>query len=100
MESSLEQFIKAAAAFPVALLIADITRRIVRVNQKAEMMFGYQRDELIDQTIETLKPERYRDRLGAIDRTNNLAPYTRLMGLGGIGSDGGKMETSFRVRRA
>src|SRR6476661_7027491 len=57
MESSLEQFIKAADAFPVAILIADVEGRIVRVNQKTETMFGYQRDELISQTIETLKPE-------------------------------------------
>jgi hypothetical protein len=31
-------------------------------------MFGYQRDELVGQTIEILKSERYRDRQVAIDR--------------------------------
>jgi PAS domain S-box-containing protein len=74
MESSLEQFIKAADAFPVAILIADVEGRIVRVNQKTETMFGYQRDELIGQTIETLKPERYRDRHVRHRQDYNLAP--------------------------
>jgi PAS domain S-box-containing protein len=82
MESSLEQFIKAADAFPVAILIADGEGRIVRVNQKTETMFGYQRDELIGQTIETLKPERFRERHVRHRQDYNLAPYTRLMGLG------------------
>src|SRR5690349_12680281 len=82
MESSLEQFIKAADAFPVAILISDGEGRIVRVNQKTETMFGYQRDELIGQTIETLKPERFRERHVRHRQDYNLAPYTRLMGLG------------------
>jgi PAS domain S-box-containing protein len=62
MQSSLEQLVKAAEVFPVAILIADAEGRIVLVNGNTETMFGYRRQELIGQTIETLVPEHYRDR--------------------------------------
>ena len=82
MQSSLEQFIKAAEVFPAAIVIADAEGRIVLVNGKTEAMFGYQRDELIGQTIEILIPERYRDRHVHHRYDYNSAPRTRLMGLG------------------
>src|SRR5438034_7210790 len=82
MQSSLEQLIKAAEVFPVAILIADAEGRIVLVNGNTETMFGYRREELIGQTIETLVPERYRDRHVHHRYDYNLAPRTRLMGLG------------------
>ena len=82
MQSSLEQFIKAAEVFPAAIVIADAEGRIVLVNGKTETMFGYQRDELIGQTIEILIPERYRDRHAHHRYDYNSAPRTRLMGLG------------------
>jgi PAS domain S-box-containing protein len=82
MQSSLEQFVKAADVFPAAIVIADAEGRIVLVNGKTEAMFGYQRDELIGQTIETVIPERYRDRHVHHRHDYNTAPHTRLMGLG------------------
>jgi two-component system cell cycle sensor histidine kinase/response regulator CckA len=82
MQSSLEELIKAAEVFPVAILIADAEGRIVLVNGKTEAMFGYRRDELIGQTIETLIPERYRDHHVHHRQDYNLVPRTRLMGLG------------------
>jgi PAS domain S-box-containing protein len=82
MQSSLEQFIKAAEVFPAAIVIADAEGRIVLVNGNTEAMFGYRREELVGQTIETLIPERYRDRHVHHRYDYNMAPRTRLMGLG------------------
>lgn len=45
---------------PVAVVIVDGNRRIVHVNSKTEQMFGYQRDELIEQAFEVLVPARFR----------------------------------------
>jgi PAS domain S-box-containing protein len=81
MKSSLEQFIRAAEIFPTSILISNAEGRIVLVNGKTETMFGYQRDELIGQTIETLLPERCRDRHVRHRQDYNLAPHARLMGL-------------------
>ncbi len=82
MQSSLEQIVKAAEVFPAAVVIADATGQIVLVNGQTEIMFGYRRDELIGQTIEILMPGRHRDRHVAHRDGYNLAPRTRLMGLG------------------
>ena len=82
VQSSLEQFVKAAEVFPAAIVIADAEGRIVLVNGNTETMFGYRRDELIGQTIEILIPERYRDRHVHHRYDYNSAPRTRLMGLG------------------
>ncbi|MEY2591547.1 MAG: hypothetical protein QOJ67_3531, partial [Acidimicrobiaceae bacterium] len=44
-------------AAPDAIIVVDTTGVIVLVNARAERLFGYGRDELIDQPIETLVPE-------------------------------------------
>lgn len=44
------------------IVIADGEGRIVRLNQRAEQMFGYSRDELIGQPVEMLVPEPLRGR--------------------------------------
>ena len=56
--------------------------RIVLVNRQAEELFGYERGELIGQTVELLVPERFRD-IHPGHRTNYFAePRTRPMGAG------------------
>ena len=52
------------------------------MNGNTETMFGYRREELIGQTMETLVPDRYRDRHSHHRYEYNSAPRTRLMGLG------------------
>lgn len=63
---------------PDGILAADMRGRIVLMNSKIEMMFGYRRDELTGQLVETLVPDgaravhrthrdRYRDDLTARD---------------------------------
>lgn len=43
---------------PDAILIVDQERRIILVNSQTEKLFGYRRDELLQQPIEILVPER------------------------------------------
>src|SRR6185295_18117876 len=54
---------------------------IVLVNQQAEMLFGYSREQLIGQTVEILVPERFRAdhpvhraRFAAARQTRTLGP--------------------------
>jgi len=64
------------------IIIVDRDGRIVRVNRRAEMMFGYGADELVDQPLEILLPERLR--VGHIAHRFDYfrAPRSRSMGLG------------------
>ena len=57
-ERKFEQFLEFA---PDAIVGVAPSGEIVLVNQQAEALFGYSRDELIGQSIETLVPERFRE---------------------------------------
>lgn len=57
---SRRQFSSFLEAAPDAVVIADHHGRIVRVNGQAELMFGRTREELLDQDVEILLPERFR----------------------------------------
>lgn len=46
---------------PDAMMVSDGVGRILELNAEAERMFGYSREELIGQKIETLMPPRHRD---------------------------------------
>jgi formate hydrogenlyase transcriptional activator len=45
---------------PDAIVASDREGRITEVNARVESMFGYQRDELLGQPIDSLVPERFR----------------------------------------
>ena len=47
---------------PDAMVIVDVKGDIVLVNVQAELIFGYNRDELIGKPVELLVPERLRGR--------------------------------------
>jgi PAS domain S-box-containing protein len=67
---------------PDAIVMVNVTGRIVLVNAQAERVFGYQRDELQGQSVEVLLPHRYR---GAHLRHRGgffVQPRTRTMGAG------------------
>jgi PAS domain S-box-containing protein len=49
-------------AAPDALVVVDSSGRIVLVNAQTELLFGYARDELLGQPVETLVPERFHHR--------------------------------------
>jgi len=77
---------------PDAIVMVNVTGRIVLVNGQAERVFGYDRTELIGQVVEVLLPHRYRGaHLG--HRSGFFgAPRTRTMGAGlelhGLRKDG------------
>ncbi len=67
---------------PDAIVLVNITGRIVHVNSHAEAIFGYGRSALLGKPVETLLPERYRaahnqHRAGFFEQ-----PRTRAMGRG------------------
>jgi PAS domain S-box-containing protein len=67
---------------PDTVVVVDKHGRIDRVNAQVKPMFGYERDELLDQPVEVLLPERYRH--GHVrSREGYLAePRIRPMGAG------------------
>ncbi len=67
---------------PDAILLVDGNGQIVKTNAQAEVMFGYQREELVGEPIELLIPQRYA-RQHVAHRSGYLAaPRTRTMGAG------------------
>jgi len=69
---------------PDAIIIVDQAGKIVLVNSRSEELFGYERAELSDQSIELLVPDQLRA-VHAHDRTHYYAhPQTRPIGSGRI----------------
>jgi PAS domain S-box-containing protein len=67
---------------PDAIVMVDVTGRIVLVNSQAELLFGYGSGMLLDQPIETLLPERFRSAHHGHRREFFAQPRTRTMGAG------------------
>ncbi|WP_088287360.1 PAS domain S-box protein [Ideonella sp. A 288] len=65
-----------------ALLMLDRAHRIVLLNQRAEQLFGYHRDELLGQSIERLVPESARAAHAAQVAEFVARSHTRAMGIG------------------
>ncbi len=55
-----EKFRLAVESCPSGMLMVDCTGKIVMVNTEIERLFGYQRDELIGQSVDILTPVRLR----------------------------------------
>src|SRR5205807_1871886 len=77
---------------PSGMVMVDRAGKIVLVNREAERLFSYTREELLNQPIEHLVPERFR-RGHPVFRTDFFAnPQTRAMGAGrelyGLRKDG------------
>jgi PAS domain S-box-containing protein len=78
-----EERVKAViASTPHSLVVADAAGKIVMVNEKTEMMFGYSRSELIGQSIEILVPERFRGNHEGYRRQFSKDAHSRELGAG------------------
>src|SRR5689334_975119 len=78
-ESRFRQLLESA---PDAILEVDVDGRIVLLNQTAEKMFGYSREELIGQKIEALVPAAMRHAHIGHRTTYTAHPQVRPMGTG------------------
>jgi PAS domain S-box-containing protein len=67
---------------PDGIVIADRDGRIAMVNRQAELLFGYEREELLGRELETLLPERARMQHVAHRAQYVAAPAVRPMGRG------------------
>ena len=65
-----------------AMIVVDRSGRIVFVNQQAEKLFAYPRDELLGNALEMLVPERYRESHLLHRNQYSLLPRRRTMGAG------------------
>jgi len=77
-----ELYFKVAEAFPDAIVVVNGAGEIVVFNEQAELMFDYERSEVLGRPLEQLLPEDRRDIHVAhrVAYFTNL--YTREMGLG------------------
>ncbi|AIE83805.1 PAS domain-containing sensor histidine kinase [Fimbriimonas ginsengisoli] len=77
---------------PDAIVIVNADGVIVLVNSQTERMFGYPRDQILGQPIESLVPERFRTRHPHHRRSYFGVPRVRPMGAGldlwGLRADG------------
>ena len=78
-ENRLRMLIEAA---PMGIVIADKRGRIAEVNIQALRMFGYEREELLEQSVETLLPDRLRKSHGEHRTNYSKDPHARPMGVG------------------
>lgn len=82
MRLSHDVFYTLLESSPNGLLVIDAEARIVFVNEFAERMLGYGRDELLDKRVETLVPERFRISHMELRRAFTSVPRDRPMGMG------------------
>ena len=70
-------------SMPDGIIITDTSGIIVRATSQAEKMFGYERGDLVLQTIDILMPKRLRDGLVNLRNAYIADPYPRPMGHAG-----------------
>lgn len=94
LRDSEELFRQAVEACPCAMLMTDHAGNIVMVNTEIERLFGYTRDELIGQPIETLVPTGLRNRHVQDSADFSTHTKTRRIGSGhdlfGLRKNGGE----------
>ena len=76
------RFRRLLEAAPDAILEVDTQGQIVLINQVAQTMFGYTREELLGMNVESLVPAAMRDKHHDHRAFYATAPQTRPMGIG------------------
>ena len=76
------KFRKLLETAPEGIIGADREGRIVLVNAQTEALFGYSRDELLGQPVETLLAQRFREAHRGRHQSYFTAPHIRPMGIG------------------
>jgi len=76
------QFLDLLESTPDAIVMVNVTGRIVLLNSQAERVFGYARSELIGTPVEGLLPARFRSSHNAHRSKFFALPRTRTMGAG------------------
>jgi len=66
---------------PDAIVVSDCNGRIVRINAQAEAAFCYSRAEVLNQPVELLLPERYRQQHESFRQSLFAQPQRRALGL-------------------
>ncbi|MGA8655048.1 MAG: PAS domain S-box protein [Chthoniobacterales bacterium] len=74
-----DRFRLVVEASPNGIVVVDAQGHIVLVNARAEKLFGYGREELVGQGIETLVPEQFRGEYAAHRAGFDGAPAARAM---------------------
>jgi PAS domain S-box-containing protein len=77
-----ENFRVVLESAPDAIVLVNTAGEIVLVNAQTERLFGYAREELLGQRLETLVPDRFRDRHADHRSVYRTDPGTRAMGAG------------------
>src|SRR5713101_2785134 len=89
-----ERFRLAVESAPNAMVMANQEGKIILVNVQTEKLFGYDRDELIEQAVDILVPNRFRDAHPQYRADFFAHPQVRPMGgrreLYGLRKDGGE----------
>lgn len=87
-----EQFRMVVESAPNAMILVDYSGNIVMVNRQAEVLFGYQREELIGEKVERLVPQRLQHHHPELREKFYATPKARPMGAGrdlyGVRKDG------------
>jgi len=79
---SVQRLTSVLEAAPDAMVIANESGKIVQVNRQAEVIFGYDRTELLGSQIEMLMPESFRSRHETYRAGYHAKPRVRAMGSG------------------
>src|SRR5207342_1157140 len=75
-----DRFRQVVEAAPNAMVMINKAGRIVMVNTRAELVFGYARDEILGRPVELLMPERLRGRHSMLRDSFFTGPRPRPIG--------------------